>query len=47
MIEVRVKRLKLVDKMLCIQISEHNLAQKLDFFADSEISSFILMMSLL
>jgi len=32
MIEVRVKRLRLVDKMICIQISECNLAQKLDFF---------------
>ncbi len=31
MIEVRVKRLKLVDKMICIQISECNLAQKLNF----------------
>jgi len=32
MIEVRVKRLKLVDKMIYIQISEHDLAQKLNFF---------------
>ncbi len=32
MIEVRVKRLRLVDKMICIQISEHDLAQKLNFF---------------
>jgi len=31
MIEVRVKRLKLVDKMICIQISECDLAQKLNF----------------
>ncbi len=31
MIEVRVKRLKLIDKMICIQISEHDLAQKLNF----------------
>ncbi len=31
MIEVRVKRLRLVDKMICIQISERNLAQKLNF----------------
>ncbi len=31
MIEVRMKRLKLVDKMICIQISERDLAQKLDF----------------
>jgi hypothetical protein len=31
MIEVRVKRLRLVDKMICIQISERDLAQKLDF----------------
>ena len=32
MIEVRVKRLKLVDKMICIQIFERDLAQKLNFF---------------
>ncbi len=32
MIEVKVKRLKLVDKMICIQISEHDLAQRLNFF---------------
>jgi len=32
MIEVRVKRLRLVNKMICIQISECNLAQRLDFF---------------
>ncbi len=31
MIEVRVRRLRLVDKMICIQISERNLAQKLNF----------------
>ncbi len=31
MIEVRVKRLKLVNKMICIQIFERNLAQKLNF----------------
>ncbi len=31
MIEVKVKRLKLVNKMICIQISECNLAQKLNF----------------
>ena len=31
MIEVRVKRLRLIDKMICIQISEHDLAQKLNF----------------
>ncbi len=31
MTEVRVKRLRLVDKMICIQISERNLAQKLNF----------------
>ncbi len=31
MIEVRVKRLKLVNKMICIQISEHDLAQRLNF----------------
>jgi len=34
MIEVRVKRLKLVNKMICIQISERDLAQKLDFFRE-------------
>ncbi len=27
-----MKRLKLVDKIICIQISEHDLAQKLNFF---------------
>jgi len=27
-----VRRLRLVDKMICIQISERNLAQKLNFF---------------
>ncbi len=32
MIEVKVKRLKLVDKMICIQISEHDLVQWLNFF---------------
>ncbi len=32
MIEVRVKRLRLVNKMICIQISERDLAQKLNFF---------------
>ncbi len=26
-----MKRLRLVNKMICIQISEHNLAQKLNF----------------
>ncbi len=31
MIEVKVKRLRLVDKMICIQISEHDLTQKLNF----------------
>ncbi len=31
MIEVRVKRLRLVNKMIYIQISECNLAQKLNF----------------
>ncbi len=31
MIEVRMKRLRLVDKMICIQISECDLAQKLNF----------------
>jgi len=31
MIEVRMKRLKLVDKIICIQISEHDLTQKLNF----------------
>jgi len=34
MIEVRVKRLRLVDKMIYIQISEHDLAQKLNFFRE-------------
>ncbi len=34
MIEVKVKRLRLVDKMICIQISEHDLAQKLNFFRE-------------
>jgi len=32
MIEVKMKRLKLVNKMICIQISERDLAQKLNFF---------------
>ncbi len=31
MIEVRVKRLRLVNKMIYIQIFEHDLAQKLNF----------------
>ncbi len=31
MIEVRMKRLRLVNKMICIQISERNLAQRLNF----------------
>ncbi len=31
MIEVKVKRLRLVDKIICIQISERNLAQRLNF----------------
>ncbi len=31
MIEVRMKRLRLVNKMICIQISERDLAQKLNF----------------
>ncbi len=31
MIKVKMKRLKLVDKMICIQISERDLAQKLNF----------------
>jgi len=31
MIEVRVKRLKLINKMIYIQIFECNLAQKLNF----------------
>ena len=31
MIKVRVKRLRLVNKMICIQIFEHDLAQKLNF----------------
>ncbi len=29
---MRVKRLRLVNKMICIQISERNLAQRLNFF---------------
>ncbi len=36
MIEVRVKRLRLVNKMICIQISERNLAQKLNFFCKQQ-----------
>ena len=32
MIVVRMRRLKLVNKMICIQISERDLAQKLNFF---------------
>ncbi len=32
MIEVRMKRLRLVDKMICIQISERDLVQRLNFF---------------
>ncbi len=32
MIEVRMKRLRLVNKIICIQISEHDLTQKLNFF---------------
>ncbi len=32
MIEVKMKRLKLVNKIICIQISERDLAQKLNFF---------------
>ena len=31
MIEVKVKRLRLVNKMICIQIFERDLAQKLNF----------------
>ena len=31
MIEVRMKRLKLVNKMICIQISKCDLVQKLNF----------------
>ncbi len=34
MIEVRVKRLRLVDKIICIQIFERDLAQKLNFFRE-------------
>jgi len=30
--EVRIKRLRLVNKMICIQISERDLAQRLNFF---------------
>ncbi len=31
MIEVRVKRLRLINKMICIQIFKRDLAQKLNF----------------
>jgi len=31
MIEVRVRRLRLIDKMICIQISKRDLAQRLNF----------------
>ncbi len=31
MIEVRMKRLRLIDKMICIQISERDLTQRLNF----------------
>ncbi len=34
MIEVRMKRLRLVDKMICIQIFERDLVQRLDFFRE-------------
>ena len=36
MIEVKVKRLKLVNKMICIQISERDLVQKLNFFHEQQ-----------
>ncbi len=36
MIEVRVKRLKLVNKMINIQISERDLAQKLNFSREQQ-----------
>jgi len=36
MIKVRVKRLKLVNKIICIQISERDLAQRLDFFHEQQ-----------
>ncbi len=36
MIEVRMKRLRLVNKMICIQISERDLAQKLNFFREQQ-----------
>ncbi len=36
MIKVRMKRLKLINKMICIQISERDLAQKLDFFCKQQ-----------
>ncbi len=32
MIKVRMRRLKLVNKIICIQIFERDLAQRLDFF---------------
>ncbi len=36
MIEVRMRRLKLVNKMICIQISERNLVQKLKIFCKQQ-----------
>ncbi len=36
MIEVRMKRLKLVNKMICIQISERDLAQRLNFSCEQQ-----------
>ncbi len=36
MIEVRVKRLKLIDKMIYIQIFERDLVQRLNFFREQQ-----------
>ncbi len=36
MIEVRMKRLRLVDKIICIQIFERDLAQKLNFSCEQQ-----------
>ncbi len=36
MIEVKMKRLRLVDKIIYIQIFEHDLAQKLNFSCEQQ-----------
>jgi len=36
MIKVKVKRLRLINKIICIQIFECNLAQKLNFFHEQQ-----------